>query len=383
MAVTTINYKVSPNGISPSTVQFGGTQGDNKATELQVELDSEILQSISNKVGEISPSAVVVYRFDGYDGEGNVVHGNPEELGDSNSLSFTLEEWITRHGGVITVYLVITVLIGEGTEQNLMDYHTGMELYSFPMKLRLNNTPDAPYSQSRESISVLAENIKANAKVAEDAANAAMAALEKLNLMRAELEGGAEWVFDGGLPNEEIDIRFLIDTVFNRESNNAVSGKAIGEALDNLRKEIFLEAHPVGSYFWSSKSTSPEKLFGGTWEQITGRFVLAAGTGIDGNGTELAFSSEETGGNYTHRLTEAEMPSHEHTLGPVLEGDARFLVPSSRGSGGGHIPPDSAAGNIPYSEYFTKSVKAKATGGEEYHNNMPPYIVAYCWRRTA
>ena len=24
-----------------------------------------------------------------------------------------------------------------------------------------------------------------------------------------------------------------------------------------------------------------------------------------------------------------------------------------------------------------------ATGGGESHNNMPPYIVAYCWRRTA
>ncbi len=377
MSVTTIKYEVSPTGITPSTVQFGGTQGDNKATEIQVELNSSIAENVKRKVADVITSGgegKAVYRFDGYDGEGNVVHGNPKELTDGIMLTYPLEEWLTRYGGVITVYLVITVIVDDITE---------MELYSFPMKLRLNNTPDAPYSQSRESISVLAENIKANAKVAEDAANAAMAALEKLNLMRAELEGGAEWVFDGGLPNEEIDIRFLIDTVFNRESNNAVSGKAIGEALDNLRKEIFLEAHPVGSYFWSSKLTSPEKLFGGTWEQITGRFVLAAGTGIDENDTKLTFSSEETGGNYTHRLTEAEMPSHEHDLGPVKEGDAKFLVPSSRGSGGGHIPPDYAAGNIPYSEYFTKSVKAKATGGEEYHNNMPPYIVAYCWRRTA
>lgn len=47
--------------------------------------------------------------------------------------------------------------------------------------------------------------------------------------------------------------------------------------IESLLDWIFDRAHPVGSYYWSSDSTNPSKLFGGTWEQVTDKFVLAAG----------------------------------------------------------------------------------------------------------
>ncbi len=72
-------------------------------------------------------------------------------------------------------------------------------------------------------------------------------------------------------------------------------------------QKIFAQIYPVGSLYWSSKSTDPSSLFGGTWKQITDRFVLAAGK---------TYKAEDTGGNATVTLTTDNMPSHSHSFTP-------------------------------------------------------------------
>lgn len=48
--------------------------------------------------------------------------------------------------------------------------------------------------------------------------------------------------------------------------------------LDALVKRVLLCAHPVGCVYMSLDSTSPEVLFGGTWERIAqGRMLLGMG----------------------------------------------------------------------------------------------------------
>lgn len=375
MAVTTINYKISPNGISPFTVQFGGTQGDNKATELQVELDDKLVENIKEKVREVTvlgKECKAVYRFDGYDGEGNVVHGNPKALPESSAkLFFSLEEWITRYGGVITVYLVLTIIINDSTE---------MELYSFPMKLRLNNISAAPNEPSRESLSAIMES----AKKAKEAAETAKEAVAEIERMRLALEGGSEWIFDGGLPDEEVDIRFLIDTALSDQSNNAISNAAVYKALKKIKDEIFLEMHPVGSYYWSSKATSPKDLFGGEWEQIEGRFLLAAGSKIkfeDGSVNDLIVNAK--GGEYMHQLKKEEIPKHTHPL--VTQYGRDFVAPATNGSGLSSIWHDGEPNGNPNGHWFSTYWWAgeQTYDADKFHNNLPPYIVAYCWRRTA
>ena len=68
-------------------------------------------------------------------------------------------------------------------------------------------------------------------------------------------------------------------------------------------KALLNAIYPVGSIYMSVNSTSPATLFGGTWERIKDRFLLAAGD---------AYAAGGTGGEATHTLTEGEMPAHSH-----------------------------------------------------------------------
>ena len=118
--------------------------------------------------------------------------------------------------------------------------------------------------------------------------------------------------------------------------------------------------YPVGTYYWSRSSTNPSKVFGfGTWTQITDKFIYAAGT----------LAVDTTGGEATHTLTTEEIPSHRHTSGPHDRG--------VYGGNGGDIQ-NGGGWKTDMDKIYTGY-----TGGGQAHYNMPPYLVAYCWRRDA
>lgn len=116
--------------------------------------------------------------------------------------------------------------------------------------------------------------------------------------------------------------------------------------------------HPVGSIYISVSSTNPSTLFGGTWERLSDRFLLGAGT---------TYTGGATGGEATHTLTVDEIPSHRHTVGDDF---------SSGISGSDDVYTHSAS-RIKTNKYTSY------TGGGQAHNNMPPYLVVYMWKRTA
>lgn len=81
--------------------------------------------------------------------------------------------------------------------------------------------------------------------------------------------------------------------------------------LNNL---ILSKVYPVGAIYISTSSTSPATLFGGTWERIYGRFLLAANDGVE------AYNAGKTGGSVTHTLTVDEIPVHNHSVGAHAHG---------------------------------------------------------------
>lgn len=119
--------------------------------------------------------------------------------------------------------------------------------------------------------------------------------------------------------------------------------------------------HPVGSVYQSTDSTSPAELFGGTWEQIKDRFLLAAGD---------SHAAGSTGGEATHTLTKAELPDHTHTL---------KYTGQSVTDGVNAIRLYQAASY----QYNAYSGGQSSDCGGHAHNNMPPYLAVYTWRRTA
>lgn len=117
----------------------------------------------------------------------------------------------------------------------------------------------------------------------------------------------------------------------------------------------------IGDLYISTASTNPGTRFGGTWTQIQDRFLLAAGS---------TYTAGTTGGEATHVLTVAEMPGHVH---------AQFVTASVTPGAG--VRTDYTADAA--SSSFPQGVNTGGTGGDGAHNNMPPYLVVYVWKRTA
>ena len=119
-------------------------------------------------------------------------------------------------------------------------------------------------------------------------------------------------------------------------------------------------AYPVGSiYMNASVSTNPATLLG-----MTGTTWVEFGEGRMLLGENASHANGSTGGAETHTLTVDEMPAHTHDYTAHL--------------GTGASGPISLHDRIPSVTGPTTS-----TGGGSAHNNMPPYITVYMWKRTA
>lgn len=128
-----------------------------------------------------------------------------------------------------------------------------------------------------------------------------------------------------------------------------------------LLHDFMLAIYPVGSIYMSVSSTSPATLFGGTWERIKDTFLLSAGN---------TYSAGATGGEATHKLTINEMPSHTHAIYYYLSSGSKSFGYNFQNKG-------------EQSSQTTESGGIVNTGGSTAHNNMPPYLAVYVWKRTA
>ena len=243
--------------------------------------------------------------------------------------------------------------------------------------------------------------------------------------------------------------RYIVES-YSYETTNSnestISGainqlSAVGTNIRNL----LLSVHRVGSLYWSSDSTSPAELFGGTWTQITDKFILAAGD-IYSNGASggsetvtLAISeipshshggasgkpSTNTSGGSSATNTDASTATHVHSIvslsgktsdsgthnhklsyGGNWSSSGEGLALSSGGWGKGKIT-SSSNGVHAHTVTTTKSTTGEnnykhthslnahthnlkkhthtisSQGGGGAHNNMPPYIAKYCWERIS
>lgn len=153
--------------------------------------------------------------------------------------------------------------------------------------------------------------------------------------------------------------------------------------------------YPIGSYYMSSVNKNPKDIFGvGVWEQVKGKVIV----GVDEDDTDFA-SAGLTGGEKTHKLTIAEMPSHTHIQNSHNHTQNSHSHPANNptlmgqngntkyGEGGYNI-----MGTISARSWTTGAATAtnnpatatnQNTGGDGAHNNLQPFQTAYIWLRTA
>ena len=130
--------------------------------------------------------------------------------------------------------------------------------------------------------------------------------------------------------------------------------------ISSLKSDLANKLYPVGSIYMSVNATNPAELFGGTWERLKDRFLLAAGD---------SYAAGSTGGEAEHILTVNEMPSHTHTVRIGWSNTPGWGLTASTGSDTNAV--------------VDAGTTTGATGGDEPHNNMPPYLAVYMWKRTA
>ena len=160
------------------------------------------------------------------------------------------------------------------------------------------------------------------------------------------------------------------------DSGGIVRQSDIESIVSQAVSNALLTAHPIGSIEINVSGTNPGTYLGGTWEAFgSGRILIGVGTGTDTNNTSQTFSSAEvTGGEYTHKLTVAEMPIHSHDAklhsGGTTAAPIAGFANTSNANNSGIVSGGSMFGII-------------KTGGDAAHNNIQPYITAYFWKRIS
>lgn len=141
--------------------------------------------------------------------------------------------------------------------------------------------------------------------------------------------------------------------------------------------------YPVGSIYMSVNSTSPATIFGGTWTQITGRFLYCTTTSKTTGGAN-SVSYTPAGTNTGTAITVDQMPSHNHRIPQGYTANGESIS-------GDYMQYGGWSGSVGGASYYTQ---VKNTGGGKTHthtftgtkatiNTMPAYFTVYCWYRTA
>lgn len=230
------------------------------------------------------------------------------------------------------------------------------------------------------------------------------------------------------LTDQDLPSGITLDNNVTQNSSNAVKSSGIYTALSGKSdtghghttsdiSDWLNKVYPVGSIYMSVSDVNPSTLFGGTWAQLTNTFLYASTT-ADADAT----TAPNGQGEATHSLTASEMPrhthtqnAHNHTQSSHSHGAASYkffesdnvrrtgtrAYTSNVDSGPKylyHNTSDSYALNA-NTKGATPTINDKVatnryTGGDSTgdpqsasngiaHNNMPPYMKVYMWKRTA
>lgn len=146
----------------------------------------------------------------------------------------------------------------------------------------------------------------------------------------------------------------------------------VNNAVLQCKKDLY----PVGSVYVSiTDSRNPADILGfGTWEALpAGYGLVAQGTATAEDGSTLTFTAGSKSGEFKHQLTVGELPTKQKytalcAWSPNWTADSWGVVCGLRSG-----RPIEKSDNQP----------TAPLGDGEYHNNIPPYIACYLWKRVS
>lgn len=181
-------------------------------------------------------------------------------------------------------------------------------------------------------------------------------------------------------------------------SHNSTTGST---SLSGTVGYSFSGLHKVGDIICTTNSTNPSTYYGGTWEQITNKFLIGASS---------TYGAGKTGGSDGVTLTSAHIPAHTHGLNGhthsfgAQTGDAgwhqhwcgstngasgsyEFVRPEGWSSGNGDR---TITGNGTHSHWVSGTTGGNSGNTTSYGSSsptkisiIPPWYGAYFWRRSA
>jgi hypothetical protein len=159
----------------------------------------------------------------------------------------------------------------------------------------------------------------------------------------------------------------------------------INNAVADDDTTLINKIYPIGSIYFSATSTNPAATIGGGWNQIAnGQFIIGVGSNSDVNGESVNFGYGSNGGEYSHALTESEMPSHRHGL--VAPDGTQFYVYNDINDVPSTVNQEDGAfrGDGPDKDRDAQFwPNMQTSGGNQKHNNTPPAFGLYVWQRVS
>lgn len=163
------------------------------------------------------------------------------------------------------------------------------------------------------------------------------------------------------------------DGVANITKGNAVVAEFSGgtnpkDVVTHEQLAIAIQNYKVGDVYITTAGGNPNERLGyGTWERFAeGKTLVGFSASVSNSVPEWAKVIGSEYGEYDHKLTKEEMPSHNHNLNFVVGNITGNTRPATQ----------STSSNM-------SNLYGDLVGGDKPHNNVQPSIVVYFWKRVA
>lgn len=238
-AARQVAYTVTAQAIAPVQAQYGGVQGEHRATRLKFTLDP----AMESWFEALLSSGQMFCRIDACDGSGEIHRSLPLEMAgefaDFSTIYYDLEQPVTRCGGFVKVCLVFSLLNGENrTWEKVKSYYALLELDASPTYSEEDYIDMTGLYQQTQAYAEAAETAAGEAETAQSGAQAAAASAVSAAQSAEEEAGNAQGYAQAAAGSAALAEGHAGDAgAYADDAEEAAAGAAMDKAAVTQMKE--------------------------------------------------------------------------------------------------------------------------------------------------